>query len=147
MSVPVAVKTLRAFTDEMYGVRDNAEAVRHLAGEFRKESTLLTTLRHPNVLESHGVTYTGEVMFGERIPHSIVTELADCNLQSLIHDNGGRELGDIQKILKLAIGILRGLMYLHSQTPPVLHRFVLKQLSAFHQIFKWFSFLYEPSNE
>lgn len=83
---------------------------------FLQEVALLMSLRHPHVL-----FYVGACV-APQYPLCIVSELIDGHsLYSLLHAKGSRRLTLAQK-LSLTQDIARGMLYLHSRTPVVLHR-------------------------
>eukprot|EP00756_Hemistasia_phaeocysticola_P010257 Hpha_TRINITY_DN15002_c1_g3::TRINITY_DN15002_c1_g3_i3::g.125214::m.125214 len=99
MGTPVAVKRL---------AHGAGEAVRKA---FKKEIDLLTQLQHPNVLRVFGV----------------------CTLDSrtlLVMDKAARSLADtiprgegmpLEEMVRIALGMVRGLYFLHTRTSPVTH--------------------------
>jgi len=74
---------------------------------------MLARLRHPNVCLFMGASFDGTQW-------AIVTELVDGSLWDAIHDAGIAFSKKHQA--HVALGIARGLAYLHAHTPPVLHR-------------------------
>ncbi len=83
---------------------------------FLQEVALLMSLRHPHVL-----FYIGACV-APQYPLCIVSELIDGHsLYNLLHAKGSRKLTLAQK-LSLTQDIARGMFYLHSRTPVVLHR-------------------------
>jgi serine/threonine protein kinase/Ca2+-binding EF-hand superfamily protein len=83
---------------------------------FLREIGLLTSLRHPNVLLLMGACTD------PRYPLCIVSELVEGgSLQSHLHGGGGPGLSP-RHALKLGLDVARGMLYLHSSTPIVLHR-------------------------
>jgi serine/threonine protein kinase/Ca2+-binding EF-hand superfamily protein len=83
---------------------------------FLREVGLLTSLRHPNVLLLMGACTD------PRYPLCIVSELVEGgSLYSYLHGRNGHRLSH-KHALKLALDIARGMLYLHSSTPIVLHR-------------------------
>lgn len=97
---PVAVKELRHLTAEHQAL-------------FEREMEVAASCHHPNVLQIFGFTRDQGVPL-------IVMELLDCSLSKFIgkykHDksqNPGK---------CLAMDIARGLCYLHSKDPPIIHR-------------------------
>jgi len=80
---------------------------------------MLSELRHPNIVQLIKVAC--------RPPLCIVTELLVCSLHALLHQGKG---GNLRRFLltsgtpqlTLCMHIARGLNYLHTLDPPVLHR-------------------------
>eukprot|EP01094_Clydonella_sp_ATCC50884_P016900 TRINITY_DN2859_c0_g1_i4.p1 TRINITY_DN2859_c0_g1~~TRINITY_DN2859_c0_g1_i4.p1 ORF type:complete len:477 (+),score=136.79 TRINITY_DN2859_c0_g1_i4:77-1507(+) len=82
--------------------------------DFIREANLMSTLRHPNIIQFLGATLTDEYIY-------IVLELAERgSLYDVLKDKKV-ELG-LNKKLKIAEDAARGMLYLHSCTPPVIHR-------------------------
>lgn len=82
--------------------------------EFIKETTLMSSMRHPNVVQYYGATI--------RPPHLyIITEFCSRgNLQSILRN---KEIKlSTTKTVALALDAARGMYYLHTSKPPVLHR-------------------------
>ena len=86
----------------------------YIVRRFEEECRLLSQVRHPNIVQFLGVHF----QHGVRIP-ILVMEYLPTNLTSCIEQYG---------ILPKEIGyfvlhdVALGLCYLHSQTPPVIHR-------------------------
>ena len=83
---------------------------------FLQEVSLLMKLRHPNVL-----LYMGACV-DPQYPLCIVSELIDGgSLYTLLHGRGNSQLTLAQK-MRMTQDIARGMLYLHSCNPVVLHR-------------------------
>eukprot|EP00850_Spirogloea_muscicola_P002891 SM000011S19069 [mRNA] locus=s11:735548:742476:+ [translate_table: standard] len=84
--------------------------------EFRGEVAIMKRLRHPNV-----VLFMGAVT---RPPHlSIVTEfLPRGSLYRLLHRQHANSTIDIARRLRMALDVAKGMNYLHSSNPPIVHR-------------------------
>lgn len=80
---------------------------------FASECRLLSQIHHPNIIEFIGLCF-----FQEYAP-TLIMELMPSNLESLINNTA-----DIQFDVKCYIlrGIATGLAFLHSNTPPLVHR-------------------------
>jgi len=86
---------------------------------FQREAHLLAELRHPNIVQLIKVAC--------RPPLCIVTELLVCSLHALLHMGAGGPLRAVllepgTQQLKTCVHIARGMNYLHTLEPPVLHR-------------------------
>lgn len=82
---------------------------------FIEELNLLKKLRHPNILLYLGANITGPNFF-------LVTEFCDLgNLFDFLHNNPRSELAETDRI-RIALEIAKGVNYLHSFDPPILHR-------------------------
>jgi alpha-tubulin suppressor-like RCC1 family protein len=82
---------------------------------FIEELNLLKKLRHPNILLYLGACTTGPHYF-------LVTEYCESgNLFDYLHSNPKNILQTRERI-RIAIEIAKGVNYLHSFNPPILHR-------------------------
>ena len=81
---------------------------------FEEECRLLSQVRHPNIVQFLGVHFQQ----GERVP-ILVMEYLPTNLISCIEQYGilPKEIG-----YSILHDVALGLCYLHSQTPPIIHR-------------------------
>ena len=81
---------------------------------FEEECRLLSQVRHPNIVQFLGVYFQQ----GERAP-ILVMEFLPTNLTSCIE-----QYGILPKEISYSIlhDVALGLCYLHSQTPPIIHR-------------------------
>lgn len=82
--------------------------------EFRFESNLAASLKHPNILKQVGVNNS---------QLSIFQELADCTLGDVLHRKSHDTTfltSDVKRCF--AQNIAAGLNYLQSQNPPICHR-------------------------
>ncbi|KAK7281881.1 hypothetical protein RIF29_10229 [Crotalaria pallida] len=84
-----------------------------LEKQFTSEVTLLLLLRHPNIITFIGACKKPPVF-------CIITEyLAGGSLRKYLHQQGPHSI-PLDRVLKLALDIARGMQYLHSQG--ILHR-------------------------
>ena len=86
-----------------------------MLGDFRRECRLLERVNHPHVVDFKGAFYdetTNEPL--------LVMELMKENLRRFLEQNKGQL--SCQKQLEICISIVRGLRFLHTHNPPVLHR-------------------------
>ena len=92
----------------------NPEEVRRISEAFVRECTLMSTLRHPHIVQFMGVCY----LPGSRLPSLVMERLNWC-LHELLETTP-----NIQLFTKLSIliNVAGGLVYLHNQSPPVIHR-------------------------
>ncbi len=82
---------------------------------FKEECRLLSQMRHPNIVQFLGVCF-----FQEEILPILVMEFLPTNLTSCIEQHGNRLLKEI--MYSILHDVALGLCYLHSQTPPIVHR-------------------------
>ena len=86
-----------------------------MLGDFRHECDLLKRVDHPHVVKFEGAfydeTYNGPVL---------VMELLTETLRQYLERNRGQL--SRQEQLEICISIVRGLHFLHTRTPPIVHR-------------------------
>ena len=97
------------------------------ASEFVRECQLMSTLRHPNVVQFLGVTFFP----GSRLP-ALVMERLLTSLHDLLDPDPDTPpprdavspLAFFSMALKCSVllDVARGLAYLHGQSPPIIHR-------------------------
>ena len=86
----------------------------HITTKFVNECKLMSTLRHPHIVQFLGVCY----MPGSRLP-SLVMECLETSLHELLESTKHLPLATKRSFL---FDIAQGLLYLHSQLPPIIHR-------------------------
>ena len=82
--------------------------------KFKRECLLMSSLRHPHVVEFLGVWYPPS----SRFP-ALVMEKLVISLHELLEANSNIPLAIKHSILH---DVARGLLYLHSHDPPIIHR-------------------------
>lgn len=92
----------------------SSDDVRHLTSTFARECRLMSNLRHPHIVQFLGVCYQP----GERLP-LLVMERLDTSLHELLESKHNLPLVTKQSVL---LDVARGLTYLHSQSPSIIHR-------------------------
>ena len=102
---PVAVKTMIAGVGE-----------RH-ADDFKAEVLLSLELRHPNIVQLLGGSW--DIDSGEMC---LVLELCDRGSLDDVLCDRRQPLSWAKDLLPMAVGIARGMTYLHAQSPPIVHR-------------------------
>lgn len=84
---------------------------------FRREIELMACLRHPNIVQFIGATWdncSNIAMVMEYMPNS--------DVHSVLHSTMGSRFTWSDPLLKIAIDASQGMMYLHAQVPPIVHR-------------------------
>ena len=117
-----AAKTVYAFLQESDGT---VEDLPKAASEFVRECQLMSTLRHPNIVQFLGVTFFP----GSRLP-ALVMERLLTSLHDLLAPDTPPPRDAVQPLaffslaLKCSVlqDVARGLAYLHGQSPPIIHR-------------------------
>ena len=103
-----------------------AAEFRRISTKFVEECELMSTLRHPHIVQFLGVCF----LPGSRLPALVMERLLTSLHDLLDSDTGGSEpLPDAPKPffplgLKRSIlhDVARGLAYLHDRSPPIIHR-------------------------
>ena len=96
-------------------VESSNVGVENLTEKYLEECELMTKLRHPHLVQFLGVCYLPD---SPNLP-VLVMERLHTNLHDLLDSNP-----DIHLPLKVSIllDVAKGLVYLHSHSPPVIHR-------------------------
>ena len=113
VEIPGAVCAAKKIHDELLRIGGSKD-VRHMVEAFVRECRLMSTLRHPHVVQFIGVCY----LAGSTLP-SLIMERLDTSLHEMLES-----VPDIALTTKLSVllDVARGLLYLHGQTPPIIHR-------------------------
>ena len=96
---------------------------RNLIGEaqlraFKRECELQLNLRHPNIVQLLG----GSWDIGDAAVFLVLEYCAQGTLAARLKDRATREAMRTELRRRVAVGIARGMQYLHSQAPPIAHR-------------------------
>ena len=113
VAIPGALCAAKKIHAEFLNV-GGLEDVRHVISKFVSECRLLSTLRHPQIVQFLGVCY----LPGSNLP-SLVMECLETNLHDLLETTPNLQL-DLKR--SLLLDVAKGLLYLHSQSPPIIHR-------------------------
>jgi serine/threonine protein kinase len=113
VEIPGAVCAAKKIHTEFLNI-GSREDISHMISKFASECRLMSTLRHPHIVQFLGVCY----LPGARLP-SLVMERLDTNLHDLLETTPNLPLAVKNSIL---LDTARGLLYLHSQSPPINHR-------------------------
>ena len=126
VAIPVsaAAKTIYAFLQEIDGSGRDDEVPKAVT-EFVSECQLMSTLRHPHVVQFLGVCF----LQGSRLP-ALVMERLLTSLHDLLAPEtqpppgAPRPLPFFTMSLKCSVlhNVASGLAYLHERSPPVIHR-------------------------
>ena len=92
----------------------NEDEVRSIKEKFVRECCLMSSLRHPHVVQFLGVCF----LPGSRLP-ALVMEKLVVSLHELLETTPNIPLATKCSMLH---DVARGLAYLHSHTPPIIHR-------------------------
>lgn len=84
---------------------------------FRDEIELMSCLRHPNIVQFIGASWDNASNL------CIVMEyLENGDMHSVLHSGLGKNFTWADPLLKMAVDAVQGMLYLHSQERPVVHR-------------------------
>lgn len=89
----------------------------HLSAMDLKELSLLRDLRHPNIVNFIGVSIPHAP---SSVPVTIISE--HCSNGDLFDYLRAAPAPGFQAMLEIMLGIARGLEYLHTRTPAIIHR-------------------------
>jgi len=92
----------------------NEDEVRSITEKFVRECRLMSSLRHPHVVQFLGVCF----LPSSRLP-ALVMEKLVVSLHKLLETTPNIPLATKRSVLH---DVARGLVYLHSLTPPIIHR-------------------------
>eukprot|EP01094_Clydonella_sp_ATCC50884_P017904 TRINITY_DN3203_c0_g3_i1.p1 TRINITY_DN3203_c0_g3~~TRINITY_DN3203_c0_g3_i1.p1 ORF type:complete len:861 (-),score=247.00 TRINITY_DN3203_c0_g3_i1:146-2521(-) len=98
---------------EQFAVKMMQQVSAESAAEFRREVALMSVIRHPNLVHMRGFCLNPPFIMMELVP------LGD--LYSYLHDSTNLLLSWHHK-LRIALEVARGMAYLHSIDPPIIHR-------------------------
>ena len=90
------------------------DGVQNIAERFVEECTLISDLRHPDIVQFLGICS----LPGSELPVLVMECLPLC-LDGLLENTGDIPLAVKRSIL---CDVARGLTYLHNKTPPIIHR-------------------------
>ena len=126
VAIPVsaAAKTIYAFLQESDGSGPDADVPKAVT-EFVRECQLMSTLRHPHIVQFLGVCF----LQGSRLP-ALVMERLLTSLHDLLAPEtqppprAPSSLSFFTMSLKCSVlhNVASGLAYLHERSPPVIHR-------------------------
>ena len=92
----------------------NVGDVKNITDAFVRECLLMSTLHHPHIVQFLGVCF----LPGSQLPLLVMEQLT-MSLDDLLETSSHVSLATKRSILN---GIVNGLTYLHSHTPPIIHR-------------------------
>ena len=95
------------------------------ATEFVRECQLMSTLRHPNIVQFLGVTFFPGSQLPALVMEQLLTSLHDLLAPETLPPSGAvAPLSFFSMALKCSVlhNVACGLAYLHEQSPPVIHR-------------------------
>ena len=123
--VPVgaAAKTIYDFLQE--GDDATAAKLPKAVTEFVRECQLMSTLRHPNIVQFLGVTFFPGSRLPALVMERLLTSLHDLLAPATPPPSGAvTPLSFFSMALKCSVlhNVARGLDYLHERSPPVIHR-------------------------
>ena len=112
--IPGALCVIKKLHEALLPPPTEARGADRMATNFVQECRLMSTLRHPHIVQFLGVCFLPKA----KLP-ALVMEKLDTDLHNLLEINPGIPLSLKHHIL---LGVARGLIYLHSRNPPIIHR-------------------------
>ena len=115
-----AAKTIYPFLQE--GDDATAAELPKAATEFVRECQLMSTLRHPNIVQFVGVAFFPRCQLPALVMERLLTSLHDLLAPDPTPPSGA--VTPLSVALKCSIlhNVACGLAYLHEQSPPIIHR-------------------------
>ena len=95
------------------------------ASEFVRECQLMSTLRHPNIVQFLGVTFCPDSRLPILVMERLLTSLHDLLAPDTPPPrDAAQPLAFFSMALKCSVlqDVARGMAYLHGQSPPIIHR-------------------------
>ena len=120
--VGAAAKTLFAFLQEG---DDSSPELPKAVAEFVRECQLMSTVRHPNVVQFLGVAFFADSRLPALVMERLLTSLHDLLAPDTPPPPGAPSpLAFFSVVLKCSVlhNVACGLAYLHERSPPVIHR-------------------------
>ena len=116
--VEAAAKTIHAI------LQGGPNELSKAAAEFVRECQLMSTVRHPNVVQFLGVAFFPGSRLPALVMERLLTSLHDLLAPDTPPPPGASPLAFFSVVLKCSVlqNVACGLAYLHERSPPVIHR-------------------------
>ena len=101
------------------------QEIRKSVTQFVKECQLMSTLRHPHVVQFLGVCFFADSRLPALIMERLLTslhDLLDPETQPPPHKDAPKPFFPLNLKCSILHNVASGLAYLHERTPPVIHR-------------------------
>lgn len=92
----------------------SAIGYKNMIKKIEYECCIMYALRHPNIVQFLGISF-----FENSTVPVLVMERLDANLESLLTQTSNLS---VHAKINVLLDIAKGLVYLHSRTPPIVHR-------------------------
>ena len=112
--IPGATCVVKKLHEALLPPPTEAHGANRMAATFVAECRLMSTVRHPNIVQFLGVC----LLPGSRLPALIMEKLL-IDLHNLLENNSAIPLSMKHSIL---LGVSKGLTYLHTRNPAIIHR-------------------------
>ena len=99
---------------ELLNVYNEPEGIKRMIKQFIAECQLMSKMRHPRIVQFMGLCF-----FDDSPYPMLVMQKLDVNLETILER---RRNVPFPLILQILQDITEGLIYLHSQRPPIIHR-------------------------
>lgn len=95
-------------------IHSNGMAHQKIIRKIEYECRILSSLRHPNIVQFLGICF-----FEENYAPVLVMERLNANLEALLTQTSNLS---IHAKIRVLLDVAKGLVYLHSHSPPIVHR-------------------------
>ena len=112
--IPGATCVVKKLHEALLPPPTEAHGADRMAATFVAECRLMSTVRHPHIVQFLGVC----LLPGSRLP-ALVMEKLLIDLHNLLENNSAIPLSMKHSIL---LGVSKGLTYLHTRSPAIIHR-------------------------
>ena len=112
--IPGATCVVKKLHEALLPPPTEARGADRMAATFVAECRLMSTVRHPHIVQFLGVC----LLPGSRLPALIMEKLL-IDLHNLLENNSAIPLSMKHSIL---LGVSKGLTYLHTRSPAIIHR-------------------------
>ena len=112
--IPGATCVVKKLHEALLPPPTEAHGADRMAATFVAECRLMSTVRHPHIVQFLGVC----LLPGSRLPALIMEKLL-IDLHNLLENNSAIPLSMKHSIL---LGVSKGLTYLHTRSPAIIHR-------------------------
>lgn len=96
-------------------IDSRGEGHQSMIRKIEYECRTMSSLRHPNIVQFLGICFFEEI---SNIP-VLVMECLDANLETLLKQKNSLS---IHAKINILLDVAKGLVYLHSHSPPIVHR-------------------------
>jgi serine/threonine protein kinase len=99
---------------ELLSVHNETDGIKRIVKRFKEECRLMSKIHHPRIVRFLGLCFLDDSLYP-----MLVMEKFDVNLETVLETHKNIPFPLILHILQ---DIAEGLIYMHSQRPPIIHR-------------------------